>query len=660
MADTWALWLKTQEETRPAWVKAVNVSWLANVQGTTAAHTALYTYEVRDEGEIALSEGEVVKVLAYEDEWNDDSWWKIERSDMVVGIVPGSYLSAIPPTGSLDYYKNRLRNTSNGKLIESDKDLPASPGPSTPTVLPPPLPTMPPSGSEDSLRTQNAPPVPQSVTEEQYNANSAACPPYNVVPPEEKKETSEAKAYPPDYEQSKEAADSKQRFSLDTSGVMARHASSTSGAYRLSTGSIGMEGEGEIGIPSVLDPRVYGEEPFIMAVIQHPRKTGLVSKALSWLVVTQTNFPEYAAKACENRREYEDFTWLRDTLAHECPNCLIPPVPEGVGAFGKMDEYYIAKRTMALQTFLDRIFRHKLLRSHPILHTFLECTPAELKRAKKVHKNVKKDLSKHVSDQQKPDRDLRMTKKINYYQSLNKNLKDMRERTEQQLKTNGQVGGFYGTANYSVPWEAMAEAEEQGSYLKRIFKALGTEVKTLDSSMIAQHTEIEMSYRQGVKDIIRYVKEAETFLDNICSLEDTTRYWTLQLQAKNEALAHKEASMELISGRAAGAEAAHAETNQRDTANNPALAAAIAKQEKKDNEKTKKAQKEQKALTKSISELKCNITELEQNLAEATKRMEEGKAVMWQELDSFDYTKDWELQSLHKQWLQSHITVHGE
>lgn len=71
--------------------------------GFLGVYTAAYDYEPRAEGELAITEGDVLYVL---DKGDNDGWWKAKKKagaedeDEPVGLVPNNYIEEVCPSQS--------------------------------------------------------------------------------------------------------------------------------------------------------------------------------------------------------------------------------------------------------------------------------------------------------------------------------------------------------------------------------------------------------------------------------------------------------------------------------------------------------------------------------------------------------------------------------
>lgn len=66
--------------------------------GFLGVYKALYAYEPQSEGELAISEGDVLYLLEKSDE---DDWWKAKKrasgedEDEPVGLIPNNYVEEV-------------------------------------------------------------------------------------------------------------------------------------------------------------------------------------------------------------------------------------------------------------------------------------------------------------------------------------------------------------------------------------------------------------------------------------------------------------------------------------------------------------------------------------------------------------------------------------
>eukprot|EP00123_Amoebidium_parasiticum_P001682 comp12837_c0_seq1/m.7997 comp12837_c0_seq1/g.7997 ORF comp12837_c0_seq1/g.7997 comp12837_c0_seq1/m.7997 type:complete len:584 (-) comp12837_c0_seq1:27-1778(-) len=410
---------------------------------------------------------------------------------------------------------------------------------------------------------------------------------------------------------------------------------------------------------TTLDPRVFGSADFISITLSNPRKTGTINKIVTWVVTTQTNLRNFTNKGFSIRRKYEDFVWLHDYLEGDCPDTIVPPLPVAAGKMSKLaggiDEHWIFKRTSAAQAFITRLGNHRKFREHPMFRLLLEGTPAELKRAKK-QKMAQKESFKHPSESKKPDRDEKLVRAEKYYEGLLKQVKELKAKAENHIKNHKDAGNS--SSHYHNTWQGLADNEPNDTYLRRTMGVLAYEMKALESNNAQQNVELEKKYRQDLKNVISYVKEALAYIQRVYDLEDTVAYWTLQNQTKRESLSHKEATLNVI---ASSSLPPQPKTVELQPGADAVIAAqAAAKMEKKEMKEYKKKQQEQKDLSKRINELEKKVQMTAENAEEAKRRLEGTRAVMWEELAAFDLQKEVELQTLHRMWIQAKIATFQE
>ncbi|KAI8975645.1 lipid binding protein [Mycotypha africana] len=99
---------------------------------------------------------------------------------------------------------------------------------------------------------------------------------------------------------------------------------------------------------------------------------------ITYLITTETEVKTFRSgpKPRPVRRRYQDFVWLRTTLAMTYPACIIPPLPEKHRLeYIKGDRFgpdFIQRRLLSLQWFLERISRHPILQQSEAVQIFLE------------------------------------------------------------------------------------------------------------------------------------------------------------------------------------------------------------------------------------------------------------------------------------------------
>jgi len=72
----------------------------------------------------------------------------------------------------------------------------------------------------------------------------------------------------------------------------------------------------------------------------------------------------------EVRRRYNDFVWLRNTLARQVPKSFVPPIPSKQ-TFGRFEGAFIFRRQKGLQRLLNRLHEHPVLGIHPVFVSFM-------------------------------------------------------------------------------------------------------------------------------------------------------------------------------------------------------------------------------------------------------------------------------------------------
>ncbi|KNC80565.1 hypothetical protein SARC_07083, partial [Sphaeroforma arctica JP610] len=90
----------------------------------------------------------------------------------------------------------------------------------------------------------------------------------------------------------------------------------------------------------------------IVCTLSGAKKSGVVSAHISWLLTTHTSL--YGGGTFEIRRKYSDFTWLHNSMEANHFELMIPSIPAEASAMQKQDAYFVNKREIGLQIFVDR------------------------------------------------------------------------------------------------------------------------------------------------------------------------------------------------------------------------------------------------------------------------------------------------------------------
>jgi sorting nexin-1/2 len=85
----------------------------------------------------------------------------------------------------------------------------------------------------------------------------------------------------------------------------------------------------------------------------------------------QTTSPLFQKSAFSVLRRYSDFVWLYETLCHNNPGVVVPPVPEK-NAFGRFEDQFLRQRRFALEKCITKIANHPTLGKDADLRLFLE------------------------------------------------------------------------------------------------------------------------------------------------------------------------------------------------------------------------------------------------------------------------------------------------
>ncbi|KAJ7568606.1 hypothetical protein O6H91_01G039700 [Diphasiastrum complanatum] len=125
-----------------------------------------------------------------------------------------------------------------------------------------------------------------------------------------------------------------------------------------------------------------GSVEFITITVNHPQKeqengSSLVPGAntfFTYLIITQTNMPEYGGTDFTVRRRFRDVVALADRLAEAFRGYFIPPRPDKSivesQVMHKLE--FIEQRRLSLEKYLGRLANHPVLRKSEELRIFLQ------------------------------------------------------------------------------------------------------------------------------------------------------------------------------------------------------------------------------------------------------------------------------------------------
>lgn len=124
------------------------------------------------------------------------------------------------------------------------------------------------------------------------------------------------------------------------------------------------------------DPGHAGE--IIECTVSEPHKEndGTKDTYVSYLITTNTTFPDFQKPTVTVRRRFTDFVFLYKQLSQNYVAAAVPPLPEKLRMeYVRGDRFgpdFTSRRAHSLQRFLTRLALHPELRKAPIFHIFLE------------------------------------------------------------------------------------------------------------------------------------------------------------------------------------------------------------------------------------------------------------------------------------------------
>lgn len=90
--------------------------------GFLGVYKAIYDYAPQSEGELSITEGDILYVL---EKSHDDDWWKAKKKagadeeDEPVGLIPNNYIEEV----RTQYYERPCQSFANGLLIFCRRNL---------------------------------------------------------------------------------------------------------------------------------------------------------------------------------------------------------------------------------------------------------------------------------------------------------------------------------------------------------------------------------------------------------------------------------------------------------------------------------------------------------------------------------------------------------
>lgn len=107
---------------------------------------------------------------------------------------------------------------------------------------------------------------------------------------------------------------------------------------------------------------------------------------ITYRVSTKADRTDYPHKEYVIRRRYNDFVWLRQNIAVEYPDRIVPPLPAKHTILGQLDRYskeFVTCRMVLLERFLSRLVCHPILTEDKHLKVFLTANATEFTTYKK-------------------------------------------------------------------------------------------------------------------------------------------------------------------------------------------------------------------------------------------------------------------------------------
>ncbi|KAJ2918666.1 hypothetical protein MD484_g1721, partial [Candolleomyces efflorescens] len=112
--------------------------------------------------------------------------------------------------------------------------------------------------------------------------------------------------------------------------------------------------------------------PVFVITVDDPQKVGDPIRPFTMYTVhTRTTSPAFQKSAFSVLRRYSDFVWLYETLCHNNPGVVVPPVPEK-NTFGRFEDQFLRQRRLALEKCIQKIANHPQLGKDEDLKLFLE------------------------------------------------------------------------------------------------------------------------------------------------------------------------------------------------------------------------------------------------------------------------------------------------
>lgn len=128
------------------------------------------------------------------------------------------------------------------------------------------------------------------------------------------------------------------------------------------------------------EPYVIDTEHYLTITVTEPTKQGDGVKAyVTYKVNTKTNLPNYQYGTSSVVRRYSDFVWLYEMLLKEDYGYIVPPMPEKM-AIGRFSPQFVESRRRGLESYLNNIANHYVLRKSKKLAFFLTASDSSFGR----------------------------------------------------------------------------------------------------------------------------------------------------------------------------------------------------------------------------------------------------------------------------------------
>ncbi|XP_025417430.1 sorting nexin-7-like isoform X4 [Sipha flava] len=125
----------------------------------------------------------------------------------------------------------------------------------------------------------------------------------------------------------------------------------------------------------------------IQVRVENPQKiVEPLETYITYRVSTKADRIDYPHKEYVIRRRYNDFIWLRQNIAAEYPDRIVPPLPAKHTILGQLDRYskeFVTCRMLLLERFLSRLVAHPILTEDKHLRVFLTANATEFASYKK-------------------------------------------------------------------------------------------------------------------------------------------------------------------------------------------------------------------------------------------------------------------------------------